>query len=734
MGNFKRSAAIAGALWAVPLLGLALLRRPEVRRVLAPAPRKPFLAQNVVLLCFDTVRADAFARYDGPGARDALAAWSQRAVVYDGARAPAPWTLPSVASVMTGLYPARHDAGRFPFPIANLDSRIPSAIGAAATLGEDAARSGMETAAFVSNPWASPDSGVLRGFNRIDRRPSRGLLPVVRGWLDQRGPSAPPFFLYVHWVDAHGDVREAEKRRQADALSASERRALVAGAPAATCADPEAAPCIRYLSYHREIELQRADVAELLALLEARRLLQDTLVVLFSDHGEEFGEHRDEERARGADPRGFYGVGHGHALYDEILRVPLLVWSPGERPRHDATAVSLVDIAPTIERRLGLPARRDLDGRPLPVGGPDLRRRALFASGIGYGPEQAAIIDDGRKEIAITCPEQTLLFDERRDPAEKRPAAGPAADPALAAALARYLARRKAEVAPMRLASAGLQQLRSLGYLRGSSGSFRERATGPLRPTTIGTFDPKTATFYLRYTNAPGPPDRVARFGAPGDVPVVGDWDGNGTTDLGVYRPSDRTFRIESRDGGTRTIAATWAGRAGLVPLAGDWDGSGAEAVALFDPSTGVLAWSARDRPDWETRTITAVPATDVMIPGKWRCAGRTELAVFRGSAGTFRFSEPNVVARELRFGAPGDVPIAGDWDGNGTVTIGVYRPATSTFLLRNSVSPGPPDLAVRFGSDGAIPVAGRWERPAGSAAPSAAAEIRDSALRRPGR
>jgi arylsulfatase A-like enzyme len=672
---------------------------------------KRSLARNFVLLCFDTVRADSFSRRDRPGAApDAFSAWARRAVVYDDARTAAPWTLPAVASVMTGLYPARHGAGRFAEEVARLDARVPSALpDGAPTLGRAASLAGFDTAAFISNPWVGVGSGVLGGFRRVDSVPTRRVLDSARGWLESR-PSNAPFFLYAHWVDAHGSHERRRKRREAKALSAEERRDLIARAPARTCADVSRVPCLRWLSYHREIEIQRHDAAELLDFLRARGLLDDTLVILFSDHGEEFGEHRAEERLRGADPRGYYGAGHGHALYDELLRVPLLVWSPGERPRHDASPVSLVDVAPTARERLGLPVVRGLDGRPLPIGGGSPADRDIFASGIAYGPEQAAVVKAGRKEIAISCPDQTLLFDVRSDAAEKHPAAGPRADPALAAALSRYLAERGPAVVPMRITSARMRALRSLGYLRGSpEGLRRASRRGRREPTAVGVFDPRTATFHLR---PPAGPVRVLRFGHPGDLPVVGDWDGDGTTDLGVYRPATDTFYLASRDGGVRSIAAEGPPSTGAIPRAGDWDGDGIDTVALWLPSRKALEWIVANRPGSEWQVLDGEAGGGLPVPGKWRCRGRTALAFFRRSDGSFHFPEPNVAPGDLRLGRPGDLPVAGDWDGDGTVTVGVYRPSTGEFFLRNSLSDGAPDLVVDLGLRGGIPVAGRWGTP----------------------
>ena len=606
---------------------------------------------------------------------------------------------------MTGFYPARHGAGRFAESLANLNRMIPTELPARyRTLGEAARQKGFVTHAFVSNPWLLP-AGLLRGFDSVIALGSRDVADAARKWIERRRGSHP-FFLYAHWMDSHGDLRPGEARARAASFSPADRADIVAHAPGGICREPDGPPCQRYLAYHRGVELQRADVASILALLEKKGLLAETLVVLFADHGEEFSEHQREEEERGADPRGIYGTGHGHALYDEILRVPLVVWSPGETARRDMSPVGLADVAPTIVARAGLPVATRLDGRALRVGAEDLGERRLFASGIAYGPEQAAMIVGSRKEIVVRCPAQTLAFDETSDPAEKHPIPVAEADADAAATLERYLDQTGGALRMMRIARKRLGLLRSVGYLDGSFSPDQPRAG----PTAVGAFDSATATFRLRKGNGPGAQERVVQFGRPGDVPVVGDWDGDGRTDLGVYRPSEHTFYLSIGASGITAIRRRATAGPAARPLAGDWDGNGVDTVAMFDPETRSLLWATSNRPDAEWRETTfSSGSADSPVAGKWGCIGRSDLAFYRAQQGVFLLSPGSATSVSVPFGRPGDIPVAGDWDGDGTVTLGVYRPAAETFLLKNALAPGPPDVRVRFGGRGAVPVVGSW-------------------------
>ena len=107
-------------------------------------------------------------------------------------------------------------------------------------------------------------------------------------------------------------------------------------------------------------------------------------------------------------------------------------------------------------------------------------------------------------------------------------------------------------------------------------GADEVRATSPsVGIDAIGVYRPSTNTFYLRNSSTYGPPDLiVSGWGAPGDIPVVGDWDGNGTTTIGLYRPSANTFYLRNSNtyGPPDLIIAGW-GAAGDIPVVGDWDG-----------------------------------------------------------------------------------------------------------------------------------------------------------------
>ena len=237
--------------------------------------------------------------------------------------------------------------------------------------------------------------------------------------------------------------------------------------------------------------------------------------------------------------------------------------------------------------------------------------------------------------------------------------------------------------------------------------------------STIGVFRPGTTQFLLRNTNTAGPPDIATALGATTDIPVVGDWDGNGTTTIGVFRPATgsntNTFYLSNSALVVNVDITVSFGAAGDLPIVGDWDGNGTTTVGVFRPTTNTFfVTNSLVSPQLDLQATLGAPA-DLPIAGDWDGNGTTTIGVYRRSSSTFFLSNSFSIGQvnSIPFGASNlDIPIAGDWDGNGTITIGVYRPNSSTFYLRNSNSAGSPDIEVPYGDgpNGDRPVAGDWD------------------------
>jgi arylsulfatase A-like enzyme len=410
----------------------------------APARPRP----NVLLITVDTLRADHL----GPDT-PALAALAEAGVSFTRAQSTSSWTLPSLASLMTSTYTSTHRCWDMK---TELD-------GSFSTLAERFAAAGYATAAVASHVFLAPKHGLHQGFEDYDTTLVKGLVrsheaissPAVTArslaWLDDWSATddGRPFLLWSHYFDPHEVYHE-----HPDFAS------FGADEPG---------------RYKSEVAFTDYWVGELLAGLAARGLDEDTLVVLVADHGEEFGDH-------GA-------TRHGHTLYDELTRVPLVLRAPtgwsttpelgGFEPGEIDTPVSVVDVLPTLLELC--------DVAPLGGGLGDLAGRSLVPAMQGAAvPAPPVLLEvrlrKGRHADAVVLDELKLvrwadgreeLYDLVADPGEQQDlASARAADRARLGEVLDLAIRRAAAlggsfgVAPeLELTPEELQRLADLGYV-----------------------------------------------------------------------------------------------------------------------------------------------------------------------------------------------------------------------------------------------------------------------------
>jgi murein DD-endopeptidase MepM/ murein hydrolase activator NlpD len=216
-------------------------------------------------------------------------------------------------------------------------------------------------------------------------------------------------------------------------------------------------------------------------------------------------------------------------------------------------------------------------------------------------------------------------------------------------------------------------------------------------PSDVGVFRRSKVggKFRLHMT---GVPTVVIPFGRAGDQPVTGDWNGDGTTDVGVRRPGARAFLLRNADGSTTRIKV---GTTMGVPVIGDWDGDGRADVGLWNPATRKFT----ERTAGGQLTKVRLGAVgDLPITGDWNGDGATDLGVYDPATQTFTRvtkTSDGTTTRAVQFGDPADLPVTGDWNGNGSTDVGTWSPSTATFALRTPGSKshrGPKVTLVRFG------------------------------------
>lgn len=373
---------------------------------------------DIVLFLADTFRADNLALHGGdPAWTPNLDRFAARALACANARSNAAWTLPSVASLLTGFAPGQHTAHDKEFL---LPERI-------LTLAERLARAGYRTGAVTDAAFVSPNFGLDQGFelfqtNESDAWDLDWTLARAREFL--AADDGRPVFLLVHTYRAHMPFRVGpeEDARAFDALQEryqllarkntlppEERRALVAEA------GPHYTPL--YRAGVRDVD---RGFGELWSELERLGIARTGVVVFTSDHGEALGENDD--------------YFHDGDLWDSKLRIPLLVSAPQFAPRVLEPAVTLLDLAPTLARLAGLAPDPDWLGA-------DLATLAAERPALAFrlqDPPQLALVENGRKLLTrdLDGLEQgrfDAAYELARDPREERASS----DAAWAAELAR---------------------------------------------------------------------------------------------------------------------------------------------------------------------------------------------------------------------------------------------------------------------------------------------------------
>jgi len=287
---------------------------------------------NLVLISLDTLRADHVGTYgyDRP-TTPAIDRLAQRSVVFERAISQSSWTRPAHMSIMTGLYPSEHGV----LPLSGRH-RLADGVPTLASVLRD---NGYRTVAFTGGLNVAAVFGFDQGFDlyRANGRHVRDNLEEVRWWLDRN--EATKFFLFLHGYEPHGPYIGDPMDRAAFDLDArppqkSFPRICKRGGPR---------KAMRAFVDEYDAAIRRGDryVGKFLAELEARGLMEKTVIVFTSDHGEEFLDHG--------------GCFHLKALHRELLHVPLMITAPGAEPRRVKDLVpASISIAPTLLELAGI--------------------------------------------------------------------------------------------------------------------------------------------------------------------------------------------------------------------------------------------------------------------------------------------------------------------------------------------------------------------------------------------
>ncbi|MHA6759595.1 DNRLRE domain-containing protein [Streptacidiphilus sp. PAMC 29251] len=233
----------------------------------------------------------------------------------------------------------------------------------------------------------------------------------------------------------------------------------------------------------------------------------------------------------------------------------------------------------------------------------------------------------------------------------------------------------------------------------------------PLHPTTsIGVFRASSEQFVFATANNNATVDHTAVFGQSGDIPLTGDWNGDGIDTIGIYRPSTRQFILSNSSTNPAQDITVAFGNSGDIPIVGDWNGDGIDTIGVFRPSTRHFYLSDSNTSPAVDHAVWFGTTGDQPIIGDWNGDGTTTVGIYRPSTKQFvaanSLSNPTVDAT-IAYGDSGDTPLTGDWNGDGTTTIGIWRP--SAFSLDNSLTSSTTVQTTSMGISTDTPITGDW-------------------------
>lgn len=430
---------------------------------------------SVILVSIDTLRADRLGSYGNTrGLTPNLDRIAARSTVFDSAISAAPWTLPSHVSLFTSAMPFDH---KVRWSSKRINPRR-------AMLAERFRDAGYRTAAFTGGGYVAGAFGFDQGFEiyeDVDEQLTSGpqrIADDALSWIHRVRGS--PFFLFVHTYEPHspfeheGYVSPADRGRLSLPVSNPVIESIHDGQLVLT------APERRYLTDLYDGDVSTADraIGGLLVQLERDGVLDEAIVIVLSDHGEDLWDH-DPVRS----------PGHGHSLYQELVHVPLFVSLPGRDARgvRVRTPVSLLDVAPTLLDLAGLEPDPRHQGRSLASTcrtAEEPTSVAVRSESVEYGPDRFSEIESGVKVIVTPIPERVHndvhlvvspleVFDLASDPGEHRDLSGSLSPEHRA--MARELTIRASERLKGILSEEGkggkppeelIPQLKSLGYIR----------------------------------------------------------------------------------------------------------------------------------------------------------------------------------------------------------------------------------------------------------------------------
>ena len=441
---------------------------------LLPGPPEPG-GNTVIVILVDTLRRDALGCYGNPDpVSPHIDALAEEGVQFEHAVSTSGWTLPAIASLLSGTWPTLHGASGKGVILTPIRDELPTA-------AEVFKREGYRTFAVANAAFVSPMLGLDRGFEVFDHkyaynwdiRRADASVDAALAWLRETGSQSS--FVFIHLFDPHvnydpppGYATKFTQGRNTPPVPLSHGACVaLAGQGGKAPPTPEDIAYVQNV-YHGEVNFVDAQIGRLMRALKDMGRYEQSTIVITADHGEEFWEHG--------------GFEHGHTLYDELIAIPLVVKLPvSVRPAEQRVGaqVRIVDIMPTLFDLSGVNAPATFLGESLVpyFNGEAHDDLVAFSESTLYGDDKLSWRTERYKYVVDVNPsarQRGELYDWRADPGEHNNLVE--TEPALAKELDAQLttffneisgkSRSMSQPEPKDLNPQIIESLESLGYLR----------------------------------------------------------------------------------------------------------------------------------------------------------------------------------------------------------------------------------------------------------------------------
>lgn len=399
---------------------------------------------NFIVICIDCLRFDSFKKKyeEGLFLNNII---NKHGFSFEKAYTTSPWTYPSTNSILTGLYPHKHGAYQEaiykervtkPWP-SKLNSKIP-------TIFSELKKYGYYNLGISTIFWTLNENCDYSGCDKIIRTEEQNVFYkntkaewVVDTFINAHNSEIKTnqFFAYLHLIDLHRPYdldlalkHSTEPIEIMDGIDEWDIRPYLN--------DPENETKFKNNKikiYNALINYLDTQIQRLIEFLTARKIFDNTFIIITADHGEEFWDHLEFEQQhyscgkKSNDEWWLLGTGHGHTLFNELIHVPLIIINPDLAVDNKVakSPVSIVDIYPTIMDILGVEPGMELDGKSLLKYHP---QREILVESTLYGFERKAMLRDSLKYIHSPHENHFVRYDLSGDPLELNPFMNPPDD------------------------------------------------------------------------------------------------------------------------------------------------------------------------------------------------------------------------------------------------------------------------------------------------------------------